>query len=356
MKIGLANALRKFRKESKMTQEQLAEALGVTVGAVYKWENGRSTPEVSILVEMADLFGTSVDALLDYKVRNNDCEHMVNRLKAAARQDPTVDTLMDLEKSIRKYPNHFEIIYYSARVYWIAGVAQRNQEWSMRALELLQHAILLVDQNVDDNISALSIQVQMAQIYAEVNQRDKAIELLKAHNPMSINNAQIGKLLSISNKFDEAIPYLSRALINSVVNQIQIADGYLNVHIKQKNYYAAIEILNWILSGIRNLQYPNQTCFLNRTEAVYLTLLAEMYLRIGHKKEAEETLRQAKQIAICFDADPNNSLRRLRFVMPDESASAYDSLGETAIAGLLAILQEENDPELTELWEELSNE
>lgn len=39
--------------------------------------------EVRLLVEMADLFGTSVDALLDYKVRSRDCAHIAECLKAA---------------------------------------------------------------------------------------------------------------------------------------------------------------------------------------------------------------------------------------------------------------------------------
>lgn len=42
METGFADTLRKFRKEADMTQEKLAEALGVTTGAVYKWENGVS--------------------------------------------------------------------------------------------------------------------------------------------------------------------------------------------------------------------------------------------------------------------------------------------------------------------------
>ena len=81
MDLKLSDNIRNFRKDLKMTQEQLAEALGVTVGAVYKWENGRSTPEVNLLIEMADLFETSVDVLLGYKVRNNDWKHIVRRLK-----------------------------------------------------------------------------------------------------------------------------------------------------------------------------------------------------------------------------------------------------------------------------------
>ena len=38
MEIRLAENIRAFRKQKQLTQEQLAEVLGVTVGAVYKWE------------------------------------------------------------------------------------------------------------------------------------------------------------------------------------------------------------------------------------------------------------------------------------------------------------------------------
>ena len=45
MRIKLAENIKSFLKERKMTQEQLAEALGVTVGAVHKWEKDLSTPD-----------------------------------------------------------------------------------------------------------------------------------------------------------------------------------------------------------------------------------------------------------------------------------------------------------------------
>lgn len=46
MTIQLAQNIRTFRKQRALTQEQLAEVLGVTVGAVYKWEAGLSLPEL----------------------------------------------------------------------------------------------------------------------------------------------------------------------------------------------------------------------------------------------------------------------------------------------------------------------
>ena len=44
MNMKLSENIRTFRKERSLTQEGLAEALGVTAGAVYKWEAGLSTP------------------------------------------------------------------------------------------------------------------------------------------------------------------------------------------------------------------------------------------------------------------------------------------------------------------------
>lgn len=52
------------RKRMGMTQDQLAEHLGVTAQAVSKWENDQSCPDITMLPKLAELFGVSVDALL----------------------------------------------------------------------------------------------------------------------------------------------------------------------------------------------------------------------------------------------------------------------------------------------------
>ena len=61
MELTLAQNIRSYRKQRKMTQEQLSEVLGVTVGAVHKWESGLSVPELPMIVEMADFFDVSED-------------------------------------------------------------------------------------------------------------------------------------------------------------------------------------------------------------------------------------------------------------------------------------------------------
>lgn len=62
--ITLAANILKFRKRSGMSQETLAEALGVSNQAVSKWETAKTTPAVALLPQLADIFGCHIDELL----------------------------------------------------------------------------------------------------------------------------------------------------------------------------------------------------------------------------------------------------------------------------------------------------
>ena len=64
MNESIGSIIMRLRKEHGMTQDQLANALGITFQAVSKWENGVSSPDISTLPLLADLFGVSVDQLL----------------------------------------------------------------------------------------------------------------------------------------------------------------------------------------------------------------------------------------------------------------------------------------------------
>ena len=59
----LRSNLSALRKKNHLTQEQLADRLGLTFQAVSKWENGLSCPDISLLPELAGIFGVTVDDL-----------------------------------------------------------------------------------------------------------------------------------------------------------------------------------------------------------------------------------------------------------------------------------------------------
>lgn len=61
---SLGEALKAHRIQCKMTQEFVAETIGVSRQAVSKWENGTSDPSTSNLFALAKLYGVSVEELL----------------------------------------------------------------------------------------------------------------------------------------------------------------------------------------------------------------------------------------------------------------------------------------------------
>lgn len=64
MEQTLGKRIVRHRKAMGMTQDQLAERLGVTAQAVSKWENDQSCPDITTLPKLAEIFSTSTDALL----------------------------------------------------------------------------------------------------------------------------------------------------------------------------------------------------------------------------------------------------------------------------------------------------
>lgn len=69
MQIG--SVIRKYRKECGLTQEEMAKRLGVTTPAVNKWENGESLPDIERCKRLADIFGVTVDDLINYEKKDS---------------------------------------------------------------------------------------------------------------------------------------------------------------------------------------------------------------------------------------------------------------------------------------------
>lgn len=72
MNIEIANKLVKLRKENGLSQEQLAQKLGISRQAVSKWERAEASPDTDNLIELAKLYHISLDELLLNQTEEND--------------------------------------------------------------------------------------------------------------------------------------------------------------------------------------------------------------------------------------------------------------------------------------------
>ena len=235
MTIQLAEQIRSFRKKRALTQEQLAEAMGVSTGAVYKWEAGLSQPELSMLLELADFFDTSVDVLLGYEMQDNRLQATVARLKQY-RSEKDRNGLMEAEKALKRYPHAFDVVYGSAALYRLFGVQEQDSRRLNRALTLLESARRLLPQNTDPRINESVLCGQIAGIQIGLGQTDAGVEALKQANAGGCYDDQIGLTLAADcQKPEEALPFLQSALLVHTASLIRTVVGYVNVFFERRD-------------------------------------------------------------------------------------------------------------------------
>ena len=72
--VRTGRLIRRLRISSGLTQKQLAERINVSDKAVSKWECGNGCPDISLLTELAEVFGTDVRTLLSGEIIKNESE------------------------------------------------------------------------------------------------------------------------------------------------------------------------------------------------------------------------------------------------------------------------------------------
>lgn len=127
MKLNINESIRRLRREADMTQESVADALGVTYQAVSRWENGQSYPDIELLPSLAALFGVDMDRLFGIDDENMDAQ--IEKYKREDDALENVDEKIDLVKSyIASFPGE---VYFKMRLiclYYSIGMAYTDKK------------------------------------------------------------------------------------------------------------------------------------------------------------------------------------------------------------------------------------
>jgi transcriptional regulator with XRE-family HTH domain len=105
MKIN--EVIRKYRKEGNLTQEQVANYLGVTAPAVNKWENGISYPDITLLAPLARVLKTDVDTLLSFheELTKTEVNQLVKKVSETVLKESYETGFEKGEEILKAYPN-----------------------------------------------------------------------------------------------------------------------------------------------------------------------------------------------------------------------------------------------------------
>ncbi|MGN0573307.1 MAG: helix-turn-helix domain-containing protein [Acutalibacteraceae bacterium] len=137
--MELGKKIKQLRTNKGVTQEALANALGVTYQAVSRWENETTMPDISLLPQISVYFGVSIDELFEFTEESQykRIENMLNE-KSLLTDMEFENAKCFLEKQIAKESDNINAIKTLAWLYSHRAKSSNSQavEYAKRALQL----------------------------------------------------------------------------------------------------------------------------------------------------------------------------------------------------------------------------
>ncbi|MBE6930456.1 MAG: helix-turn-helix transcriptional regulator [Ruminococcaceae bacterium] len=169
----IGQRIRQFRREQGLTQEKLAETLGVTCQAVSKWETGETYPDITLLPTLANLFGVSVDSLLGMDALNaaNAPKNTYGTAHTLFREHRYAECAKVLQDALRVHPG--DAGYLSELAFTLALTEEPNA---------VSEAVHLCEQALAANGSEKlrhTARAGLCLLYMKAGESEKAMQLAR---------------------------------------------------------------------------------------------------------------------------------------------------------------------------------
>ena len=148
MSKNFSDNFKSMRKQRGLTQEQIAETLGVSCQAVSKWETNSSYPDISLLPIIADYFGVSVDYLIghDTSKQVEEINTVCVEVGELFDQGRAWEAISILREMLIKHPGNEKLMYNLA---WALSGTCKDSEENYQEAILLYHKILEISTDTE---------------------------------------------------------------------------------------------------------------------------------------------------------------------------------------------------------------
>ena len=176
--INIGENIKNLRKRKDITQEELAEHLGISFQSISKWERGDGFPDITMLPDLADFFNTSIDELIGADKMPSggdfyDAYKQAQGYEVTGNYNKAAELLREL---LKKYPNHYDLTSKFASVLLLAD---KNSEESKICA---QKAVTICERKLDSNISEkahATARASLCFLYENIGDHQKAIDLAR---------------------------------------------------------------------------------------------------------------------------------------------------------------------------------
>lgn len=186
--MSIGKNIKKARQEADMTQEQLAELLNISVSAVSQWEGDKTTPDISMIPALCNVFQMTSDKLLDIELEKNEEE--IEAIRGEASKFSSKGHGLEAEKilleGLRRFPNSYGMMYDLMYITYVESYQEKNEELVQKNYlkRAIDYAEKILQGSKDDFLRSGAKQV-LCFIHADAGENDKAIAIAKTMDNLS---------------------------------------------------------------------------------------------------------------------------------------------------------------------------
>ncbi|HBE9445740.1 HTH-type transcriptional regulator [Clostridioides difficile] len=227
--LNIAKTLILKRKEKGITQDELANYIGVSKASVSKWETGQSYPDITFLPQLATYFNITVDELICYEpqMMKEDINKLYNKLCKDFTAKPFDEVMIEIREIIKRYYSCFPLIFRMGLL-----IVNHYDIVDEKKRELLIDEVLEIFIRIQETCNDIDICRQAknmeATCYILLNQPIQVIDLLQNSNfPMINESILLAQGQMMNGQIDEARETFQLGAYQNLISLVQNLVGIL---------------------------------------------------------------------------------------------------------------------------------
>lgn len=305
MKLKIGENIKSLRKSKEITQEELAEMLGVSCQSVSRWESGVCYPDMELLPVIAKIFDSSVDSLLgvDEITEKENIDRYLERFQLAISKGEINECIAIAREGVKEYPNNYVLLDKLMYALFVSGDDDGNiPEWKEN-MEKYDAEITALGERIMKYCPDLNIRLEatsrLAFNHCLQGRKEIGRKIFETLPPMEYSReSQIWWAL----EDNEKLSFLQKAIHNSYYSlssylYLLANSGVVNDDIELQVLMKRIELDKLICDGNR----PKN----NWGDANNDFNIAKRYIALGDKANCFKHLKLAVKAAVAFDNRPD---------------------------------------------------